>query len=184
VTDGSEQNQEAELARQAEALREQGMPIFRALQKYLTATPDDPDVLAVARQVSEAIGLGTAEVAEAVQNVREVGWVNVGGHVIVGPHVAVEARAVLDADTITLSESASVLRLVGIGELATKASRSGIAGLSTAQVLVLVLLWLLAIGAPVVQKELPPEAQALLSNEYGTIGIAIALTLVVFNRQR
>ena len=95
-----------------------------------------------------------------------------------------EARAVLDSDTITLSESASVLPLEGIGELAATASRSGIAGLSTAQVLALVLLWLLTIGAPVVQHALPPETQTLLSNEYGTVGIAIALTLVIFARQR
>ncbi len=183
MTDGSEQNQEAERARQAETLREQGILIVRALQKYLTATPDDPDVLAVVRQVSEAIRVGTAEVAEAVQKLREEGWVNVGGHVIVGPHVAVGARAVLDADTITLSEDASVLRLEGIGELVARASRSGIAGLSTAQVLTLVLLWLLTIGTPVVQMALPPDAQTLLSNEYGTIGIAIAITLVIFSRK-
>ena len=74
--------------------------------------------------------------------------------------------------------------LEGIGELSATASRSGIAGLSTAQVLALVLLWLLTIGAPVVQHALPPETQTLLSNEYGTVGIAIALTLVIFGRQR
>jgi hypothetical protein len=30
---------------------------------------------------------------------------------------------------------------------------------------------------------LPPETQTLLSNEYGTISIAIALTLVIFGRK-
>ena len=49
--------------------------------------------------------------------------------------------------------------------------------------LALVLLWLLTIGAPVAQQALPPEAQTLLSNEYGTIGLAIALTLVIVSRK-
>jgi hypothetical protein len=100
MTDGSEQNREAELAREAEALWEPAMLIFRVLREYLIDTPGEPDVLAVARQAGEVIRLRTAEVADAVQKLREMGWVNVGGHVIVGPHVAVEARAVLDSASI------------------------------------------------------------------------------------
>jgi len=98
MTDGSEQNREAELAREAEALWEPAMLIFRALREYLIDTPGEPDVLAVARQAGEVIRLRTAEVADAVQKLREVGWVNVGGHVIVGPHVAVEAGTCCDVE--------------------------------------------------------------------------------------
>ena len=118
------------MAREADAQWEPAMLIFRALREYLIDTPGEPDVLAVARRAGEVIRLRTAEVADAVQKLREVGWVNVGGHVIVGPHVAVEARAVLDSDTITLSESASVLPLEGIGELAATASRWGPVGIN------------------------------------------------------
>lgn len=46
--------------------------------------------------------------------------------------------------------------------LAIKISRSGIAGLSTVPVFTLVLVWLLAVGMPVVQQALPPEAQTIL----------------------
>jgi len=35
VTGNGEQEQAAELARQAEALREQGMPVLRAVQQYI-----------------------------------------------------------------------------------------------------------------------------------------------------
>jgi hypothetical protein len=51
------------------------------------------------------------------------------------------------------------------------------------QVLALVLVWLLSVGAPVVQVALPPEAQTVVSNEYATLGIAITL-LIVQNRKR
>ena len=115
---------------------------------------------------------GMAEVVEAVRKFA-----------IVGPGQVVEATAVLGADVITLSEGASVLPLEDISELSAKVTRDGIAGLSTTQVLTLVLLWLLTIGAPIVQQALPPEAQALLNSEYGTVGIAIALTLVIVSRK-
>jgi hypothetical protein len=48
--------------------------------------------------------------------------------------------------------------------------------------LILVLVWFLTIGAPIVQLTLPPEAQTAVSNEYATLGVAITL-LVVQNRK-
>lgn len=105
-------------------------------------------------------------------------------HVLVGPNQAVEAWLVIDADMITLSRGSTVLPLGDIDELAARVSRDGIAGFSITQVLALVLVWLLTIGAPIIQQALPPEAQTLLSNEYGAIGIGIAITLVIFSRQQ
>ncbi|HEY5985244.1 MAG TPA: hypothetical protein VIV12_02510 [Streptosporangiaceae bacterium] len=103
---------------------------------------------------------------------------------IVGPNLTAEARVVLGADMITLSDGASVLPLEGIGELSARASRNGITGLSPIQVLTLVLVWLLAVSVPVVQQELPPEAQAIVSNENGMISLALAITLVIVSRKR
>jgi hypothetical protein len=174
VSRGSEQDQDAELARNAEALREQGMPIFRRVQEYIVGGgAAEGSAACAARQVSAAMDLEMAEVLAAVRK-----------QVIIGPNQAIEAMAVLDADMITLSEGASVLPLEDVGELSVKVARDGIAGLTTTQMLVLVLLWLLTIGAPVVQQALPPEAQTLLNSEYGTIGIAIAITLAIVSRKR
>lgn len=61
---------------------------------------------------------------------------------------------------------------------------TGTARFSITQVLALVLVWLLAIGAPIIQQALPPEAQTLLWHEYGTIGIGIAIALVIFSRKQ
>lgn len=70
VTNGSEQDQEAELAKQAEALREQGMPIFRSVQEYIVGAgaADSADMTeqAVAGQVSEAMDQEMADVIAAV----------------------------------------------------------------------------------------------------------------------
>jgi len=48
----------------------------------------------------------------------------------------------------------------------------------------LVLLWLIAVGLPVVQQALPPEAQAVLSHEYATLPIAHRHNLIIVSRKR
>jgi hypothetical protein len=183
VSDGSEQDREAELARQAEALREQGMPIFRAVQEYITgAGAAEESAISAARQVSEAMDRGMAEVIAAVGNMVGLAGTAANTSQASGSLSAL-AMITVDADVITVSDSETV-RPENLNRLLARASRDGIAGLSTTQTLVLVLIWLLTIGAPVVQQALPPEAQTLLSDEYGTISIAIAITLVIFSRKR
>ena len=72
MTGNGEQEQAAELAKQVEALREQGPPIFRAVQQYIAAArPADAGAAqgppSLGRQVSEAMDLGMADVTAAVQ---------------------------------------------------------------------------------------------------------------------
>jgi hypothetical protein len=92
------------------------------------------------------------------------------------------ARIAASADVITWPEGTSaVVELEDISELSARASRDGLAALTSRQVLV----WLLAFSAPVVQLALPPQAQTVVTNEYATLGIAIAITLlIVGNRKR
>ncbi|MGH3217162.1 MAG: hypothetical protein ACRDPY_00280 [Streptosporangiaceae bacterium] len=158
------------------------MQVFQAVQEYVAGS--EVKAVSAAHQVSKAMDLGLAEVAAAVQKLKERGWVSVGGHVIVGPHKSVEASAVLSAHKVYLSEGAIVLPLEGIGELAAKTSGTGIAGLSALQLFTLILLWLLAVGMPVAQQALPPEARTILSDEYGTIGLAVAITSVILAHKR
>jgi hypothetical protein len=171
VAEGSERDQEMELARETESVWAQGMPILRAVEEQI-AGKRVTDGESAARQISAALNLGITEVTAAVRKV-----------VIVGPNQDVDARVVMEADLIVLSEGSSVTPLEDIDELSARASRDGIAGFSNTQVLALVLVWLLTIGAPVVQQALPPGAQTMLSDEYGTLGIAIALTLVILSRK-
>jgi hypothetical protein len=50
--------------------------------------------------------------------------------------------------------------------------------------LALVLLCVLVIGAPYVQAALPQDAQSLLTNEYSTLALGLAIaTLIVQNRK-
>jgi hypothetical protein len=48
----------------------------------------------------------------------------------------------------------------------------------------LVLVWLLTLGAPVLQVLLPKEDQAVRSNEYVTIAVGVAITKVILGRKR
>jgi hypothetical protein len=135
-----------------------------------------------AQQVSKAMDLEMADVAAAVQELaswppvaRFSGEELLGKHVLVGPNMAAKARAVLGADLITLSEGASILPLEDISELSARASQVGIAGFNRIQVFTLVLVWLLAVGIPTAQQELPKEAQILISNENGMISLTLAI---------
>ncbi len=178
------------------------MPIFRTVQEFVADAQSAEEaagpVLAVARQIAEAMDLGIAEVIAALRKLGSFpqwqsaavlsgeGKLVAGGPVLAGASLTAEGRMVASADVITASESESVVRLEDIGELSAKASRDGIAGLSAMQVFTLVLVWLFTLGAPVMQQlALPPEAQTVISNEYATFGIGLAITLVILqNRKR
>jgi hypothetical protein len=183
VTDG-EQQRAAELAK----------AIFRAVQQYLAgARTEDGGATSAASQLGEAMGLGMGEVIAAVQD--RAGWPSAatlfgggtlaaGGHVTAAATLSGERTLRVAADEIHVEEDASVVRLEDIHLLSARASRDGIGGFSPVQVLALVFLWLLALGGPVGQQALPLDVQAVLSNEYGTIGVALALTLVIVGRKR
>jgi hypothetical protein len=204
VTDDGEQERAAELARQVEAMREQGMPIFREVRQFIddaqvaeaSAAQSPPSLV---RQIGEAMdsadeviaavrklgGLGgtAANTSQASASLTAVAMITASGGLTLA-----KPRIVADGDVATATESASVVKLEdsgqGIDELSVKVSQEGIAGLSTTQLLVLVLVWLLTIGAPVVQLALPPEAQTAVSNEYATLGIAITITLLIVQNRK
>ena len=140
-------------------------------------------MLAVAHQVALAMDAGIREVFAAVQNAGEQ-TVYGAGSVIIGKPTYVAA-----GDVAAASETAYVVRLEDSGQaidkLATKATRDGIAGLSPVQVLTLALIWIFLVGGPVAQDALPLDVQSVLTNEYGTLGIALAVTFwILANRDR
>jgi hypothetical protein len=69
-----------------------------------------------------------------------------------------------------------------VSKLAAKATRIGINRLSPAQILGIVLVWLLLVGLPVIQQELPSEARAIVSGEIGTIALGVAITQIITKR--
>ena len=50
-------------------------------------------------------------------------------------------------------------------------------------VLLVVLIWLIAVGFPMVQAELPGKAQEIAINEVATVGLALAITWRVFDKR-
>lgn len=128
----------------------------------------------LARQVGLTMGIQQADVTEAVQvflsRIRQTTATATG--------TAGDAAEVITAPGPSTAERRSLETAL------EKASRDGIASIGTAQLVLLLLVWLVAIGLPMVQQALPPEGQTVLNNEYGTIGIAVALTLVLLQKQK
>lgn len=169
MTDNGEQEQAAELARQAEALREQSKPVLRSAQQYLDGwRAADADLAAITRQVRAAVA---PEISKALAAI----WLSGTVHGDIRPQ-----NILFPADA-----EVRIIDPPELSELSARAAREGLAGLSPLQVLAVVLVWLLAVGVPVAQQALPPEAQTVVSNEYGTLGLGIAITLlIVQNRKR
>jgi len=182
VTDNSEQD--AELARQAEALREQGMPVLRAVRQYI-AEAAKAGARSAAREVSEALDLSVGDVIAAVRNLEtEATFAAAGAAVATGAAFNVEARIVAVAEVGTATDSLSVVKLDDIGELSARASRDGIAGLNITQVLALVLLWLLVYISISAVQQLPPEAQAKLANDIVILSVGVRMTQAIVQKRK
>jgi hypothetical protein len=67
-------------------------------------------------------------------------------------------------------------------DLAVKAPRQGIAGFTPAQLLTLVLVWLVLLAEPEVVPKLHPAVQEVANGEVGTVGLAVALTVIMASR--
>jgi hypothetical protein len=100
------------------------------------------------------------------------------------PELAAAVRAAIAA---VKSAQAAPVPIIGGGSLrlprmgvsgraAVKDRRSGLAGLSEAQIIFLVLVWLFAFVLPVLGPELPPKMHAVLSDSYATFALALAIT--------
>jgi hypothetical protein len=90
--------------------------------------------------------------------------------------------------TVTGSGSVALppMRVDGAGEVITATETgtveivpdrpSGVAALSDGEIVFLVLVWIYAIWLPWFGSRLPPELHTMLSDSYGTIAIALAIT--------
>jgi hypothetical protein len=71
-----------------------------------------------------------------------------------------------------------------ISDLATRAAREGIRSLTKLDVLTLVLVWLVTLGAPVLERYLQKDDQAVISNEYATVALGLAIMTMILGRKR
>ncbi len=96
-------------------------------------------------------------------NIAEISWVTL-------PGLDRFELSGLEADLITA--------------LSARVSREGLVGLGPVQVLALALVCMLAIGAPFVQMALPQEAQSLLTEEYSTLGLGLAIAMLIVQNRK
>jgi hypothetical protein len=197
---------EALLARQADEVRQ-------FVERARAA--DAQGLSSLARQVSEAMDLGMADVVAAVRklglsgtavNVSETSGNLAASGSLSGTAINVSKASddLIGSTTITGSGSVALpkpgfagLGVVGrsdnnltvvkredIANLAAKVTRDGIAGLSTTQVLALVLVWLLVCITFSLTQQLPGDPQGKLTNDLAELTIGIMLTLSIIQKRK
>jgi hypothetical protein len=71
----------------------------------------------------------------------------------------------------------------GVEKASAKLGRAGLIGMSPGMMLLLVFIWLTAVGLPVAQAELPAAGQSVATNEIATVGLALAVTWRVLDER-
>src|SRR5262249_28755138 len=112
------------------------------------------------------------EVAPAIDN-----W-------LARPRLSIQGRWLLPSDVVVDFDDAQqvigfslaradpdIFKPENVRRLVARAKRVGINRLTPAQIFILVLLWLILVGMPLIQQKMPPEAQGILNSEAGTIGV-------------
>jgi hypothetical protein len=89
-----------------------------------------------------------------------------------------------DADTITAAGSMALPPMGFSGQGTVESRRRGRAALSDGETVFLILVWLYAVWLPWVGSRLPPELHGMLSDSYGTIAIALAITWRMFDKHK
>ena len=139
---------------------------------------DTSQVRELARQVAQTLGLQNPGPAHR-------GIAGRFGGRLDDRNQEVRAEAgVAEAAGTSFNVSAATGSLEIVSDLSARAAREGIAPLTKIDVLTLVLVWLVTIGAPVLQQFLPAEDQAVMSNEYVTAAVGLAITTIILGRKR
>jgi hypothetical protein len=142
---------------------------FAHSMKGKEQTPEEVEWLA--RQIAAAMDHHMfAEVTSLLDRLRpqEYPWA-----------VIAERYLPAQADAIVRDAATSTNATDEISTLSDQVEKFGIAGLSPAQLLLLVMVCLLAVGLPFAQVALPQGAQAVLADEEATIGLGLAITLAI-----
>lgn len=164
--------------------RQEQVDVLQRLWAHLSTVRDAWETsrwTVIGRQVGETMDLVNADI-EAYR-ARVLTWAEVLGKDVRAEAGVATAAAAAGIGGVTAIAVGSVPRVEDVSELSSKAASRGVTSLSYVQVLILVLIWLLTIGAPVLQSFMPAGDQAVMSNEYVTIAVGVALTATVLNRK-
>lgn len=69
-------------------------------------------------------------------------------------------------------------------QMSGRLRKTGVTRLSPGVLLIMVVMWLIAVGLPAVETALPPRDQSLITNELATIGLALAITDLISKRKK
>lgn len=74
--------------------------------------------------------------------------------------------------------------VVEVQGLAVKAHRQNIAGFTPAQLLMLVLIWLVLLAEPAAVLKLSRGVQEVVNGDFGTVSLAVALTVIIASQRK
>jgi hypothetical protein len=94
--------------------------------------------------------------------------------------LAEPAEAVVQAVSI----AADPEKTEDLERASAKIRSAGVVGMSPGMLLLFVFMWLVALGVPVAQAELPTMDQAVGTNEMATVALALALTWRIIDKRR
>lgn len=170
------------IARQvAESMNADARYVLTNVAKFsgFPSIPADASLQALATLVAGGSVRGAASLEGA-------GSVTAAGGLVLSPmRLQGQGTVVAAADVATAAEAAYVVELKDAASIADRLSSeaSRRAGSNAGLLLMLVLIWVVLVGIPAAELALPPEAQTVINSEIGTIGLAVALTVILGQRR-
>jgi hypothetical protein len=169
----------AELAKGGDEVRRQIELLVQGARQFVHGAEQAPavggPVPPFQQRVVRAVGAAVRELAPARQPVRV--------HLPLVATVSA-AAAVTPVVTITGTGSVALPRMRFSGQGTVENPPRCRAALSDGEIVFLVLVWLYAVWLPWVGSRLPPELHAMLSDSYGTIAIALAITWRLLDKRK
>jgi hypothetical protein len=168
----------AELAKGGEVVRREIRPLVQAAEQFVRdarrAKTSARPTLPFAQRVALAVDAGMRELLPPQ---KQPTFHQATAALTVTPVMTAVA-------TVTASISLTMQPMRVYGQATVGNRPAGLAALSDGQILALVLVWLFAVALPRMQAALPPDLQAILSNYYATVGLALIITWRIRDKHR
>jgi hypothetical protein len=176
VSENKEPDWSAELAKGGEALWREAELLVRTAERFVRANP-------FAQRIARAVGADMGELLSA-RDRPVVHQVTLNATVTPAAATAVATVPAARVETVDFTGCVALAPMRVAGQVMVEDRRSGLAGLSDGEKLALVLVWLFAVALPRVQAALPPDMQAMLSNYYATLGVALIITWRICDKRK
>lgn len=175
----------AELAKRGDTVRGQIELLIQGAQQFVRdgqqATASGGPVPPFQQRVVRAVGVAMRELVPAAGYPVRYGSLRGNGSLV---GTVYGTSSLTGSGTLTASGSVTAPMPRVAGQLRVEEHPRGLAALSDGEKAALVLIWLYAVWLPWFGSRLPPELHAMLSDSYGSIAIALAITWQLLEKHK